>query len=106
MFFMDCGCCSFFVCELMGCSFGMLFDYNLFIVVDIIMVQYLSEGYYFIDFINVIQIKVFFGDMLGWYSSFFIGKVVVIREVFNDCGVVFEGVMDGLMVGLVIGLGF
>lgn len=102
---MDRGCSSSSACESMGCSFGMSPDHNLFIAADIIMAQHLSEGYHSIDLTNVTQIKVLPGDMLGWYSSSFTGKVAVTREASNDRGVVFEGVTDGLTAGLAIGPG-
>ena len=90
----------------MSCSFGGPPDHNLFIAADIIMAQHLSEGYHSVDLTNVTQIKVLPGDMLGWYSSSFTGKVAVAREASNDRGVVFEGVADGLTAGLAIGPGF
>ena len=102
---MDRGCCSSSSCEPLGCSFGMSPDHNLFIAADIIMAQHLCEGYHSIDFTNVTQIKVLPGDMIGWYSSSFTGKVAVAREASNERGVVFEGVTDGLTAGLAIGPG-
>ena len=104
-FSMDRGCCSSSSCEPLGCSFGMSPDHNLFIAADIIMAQHVSEGYHFIDFTNVTQIRVLPGDMLGWYSSSFTGKVAAATEASNDRGVVFEGVTDGLTAGLAIGAG-
>ena len=104
-FSMDRGCCNSSSCESLGSSFGMSPDLNLFIATDIIMAQHLSEGYHSKDFTNVTQIKVLPGDMLGWYSSSFTGKVAVVGEASNDRGVVFEGVADGFTAGQTIGPG-
>ena len=102
---MDRGCCSSSSCVPLGCSFGMSPDHNLFIAADIIIAQHLCEGYHSIDFTNVTQIKVLPGDMIGWYSSSFTGKVAVATEASNERGVVFEGITDGLTAGLAIGPG-
>ena len=80
-------------------------DHDLFIAAEIIMAQDLSEGYHSIDFTNITQVKVLPGDMLGWYSSSFTGKVAIAREASNERGVVFEGVTDGFTAGLTIGPG-
>lgn len=104
-FFVDRGCCSSSSCESLGSSFGIPPTHNLFIAADIIMAQHLSEGYHSIDFTNVTQIKVLPGDMLGWHSSSFTGKVAVAGEESNDRGVLFEGVTDRFTAGLTIGPG-
>lgn len=44
----------------------------------------MSVGYYFVDFINIIKLKVFFGDMIGWYSSDLFGKIGFVEEIMEE----------------------
>ncbi|XP_078355934.1 polycystin-1-like, partial [Oculina patagonica] len=98
--FMDHGCCGSSSCVPSDSASS-----NLFIVVDVIMIQHLSEGYHSIDFTNVTQIKVLPGDMLGWYSSSHTGKVAVVEKASDDRGLVFEGITDGGMAGQTLDTG-
>lgn len=78
---------------------------KLMIVSDVILFQHMSEGFHYVEFTNVTQIKVLPEDMLGWYSSNLTGKIAVVGEASNDRGQVYEGIMDGGIAGETFGPG-
>ena len=96
---MDFGYCCSSSCGPMGNNLGMPANPKFVIVSDVILAQHMCEGYHFIDFTNVTQIKVLPGDMLGWYSSSRTGKIAVVEEGSHEQCLVYEKVGDGGMAG-------
>lgn len=81
---MDYGFCCFILCSLMRNNLGLVVNLQFVIVNEVIVVQNISVGYYFVDFINIIKLKVFFGDMIGWYSSDLFGKIGFVEEIMEE----------------------